>query len=292
MQIRLSWQLLAAILIFIIALLIIGRSLAGRNSRGAADATAASLETTPAEAASPVAPTPTLPTIPTATATAPAPSPTGAATSQLTATPSATATSPPPTASATPAPATVVIVAQGFGQREEQVTYGFIVANPNEHVIARDVRYQAIIYDQNGLVIGADTGSIAVIGAAQQTGAVGSVTLPDAALQAARSEIVLGGGQFLQAVPLPPFPVENISLLPGEEPVVTALVGNPYAQELSDLAVVALIFDGSNRVVGGGAGAIPFLPGNGQAAITIPVAYNGDGIGVAIYPRLPTLLAP
>jgi hypothetical protein len=121
---------------------------------------------------------------------------------------------------------------------------------------------------------------------------VGMVTLPDAALQAARSEIILGGGQFLQAVPLPPFPVENITLLPGEEPVVTALVRNPYSQELSDLAVAVLIFDSSNRVIGGGAGAIPFLPGDGQAAITIPVQYDGDGIGVAVYPRLPTLLAP
>jgi hypothetical protein len=291
MQIRLSWQLLGAILIFIIALVMIGRFLAGRNGPAAAEATAVGLAVTaPAVATSAV--TPTERPEPTAAPTAPAPNSTATsvATSQATATPATIATSSPP--AATPAPAAVVIVAQGFVQRDEQVTYGFIVANPNENLITRDLRYQAVIYDQNGLVIGADTGAIPVLGAAQQTGAVGMVTLPDAALQAARSEIILGGGQFLQAVPLPPFPVENITLLPGEEPVVTALVRNPYSQELSDLAVAVLIFDSSNRVIGGGAGAIPFLPGDGQAAITIPVQYDGDGIGVAVYPRLPTLLAP
>lgn len=299
MQIRLSWQLLGAILIFLIALVIIGRSMVGRGQGGSApSAEFATPEVAIATATAAVPATAPIPTNTIAVTLTPEPSPTAAITAtppaQPTASASPTSTTPPsplpPTA--TPTPEAVGVVVQGFAQSGAEIVYGFVVVNPNPDLIARDLRYQTAVFDQDGRVLGTDTGTIEVIGPAQQTAAVGAVTLPEEGLQVARAEIILGGAEFVQAVPMPPFGVENLALIPGDPDRVTAIVRNPYSQNIEDLRVVALVFDENDQVAGGGAATIAFLLAGGQAAAEVPVVYSGTAQSIGLYPRPATLLSP
>ncbi|NTU78201.1 MAG: hypothetical protein HGA45_02160 [Chloroflexales bacterium] len=311
MQIRLSWQMLAAVLIFLVALFIVGRSITrlvtGPGQASGAVATAAPahdalpsavpLSPTGSPAVSPSASPTALPASPTALPASPtalptpAPSPTSPEPTATVAAPPTATPALPPSPVPTAAPAAVRVVAQGFAQAEANVTYAFTIQNPNPDLIARDTRYQIVAYDGSGIVLRTDSGLIAIIGAGQQTGVVGELTL-SAGRQVARIEVVLGRGLFVQAVPLPPISAENVAIVPGEIPVVTGILRSPYQQDLEDLAVVAILYDAGGSIIGGGSATVPFLPGLGQAAAEVPVHYAGEPAGIELYPQISTLLSP
>lgn len=307
MQIRFSWQFLAALTIFLVALLVVGRILLRLTAAPAlppliaADAPATA--NTSAAATASVATAPPTATgaslAPSSTATAklaPTPSETLAPTLAFTLAPTATreptATPQPTTApTATPAPQALRVVAQGFAQVGATATYAFTLVNPNPDLIARDTRFQVVAYDSAGIVLRTDAGVIALVGPGTQTGAAGGLSLPEG-LQVARVEVLLSRSLFVQAVPIPTIGVENIALVEGERPAVTGIVRNPYSQDLENLTMVAIAYDAAGAISGGGSSSIIFIPAGGQAAAEVPVMIGGTPNRVELYPRLDLLLAP
>lgn len=300
MQIRISWQALAAALIFLAALAVAGRVLLGRVQPAGPGPTPQALTTVaPAPTVEQPAPTmeqptPTVaPPAPSVAAAPPSPTPRASAPLPSAALPPTPAPTVAPTAGAppTPTPEPVAVVARGFAQQEGEVTYGFTARNPNPELIARDTRYQLIAYSEAGAVLRTDSGTIALIGPGEQTGVAGALTLAGGQ-QVARVEVVIGGALFVQAVPQPPLVVENLAFVAGEAPAVTGIVRNPYPQDLEDLPVVALVYDQRGAIIGGGAAALPFVPAGGQAAAEVPVQFAGEPSAVELYPRPSDLLTP
>lgn len=309
MRIRLSWQLLLAGVFFLVALALLGSSLprlvgARRPPEGSvASAEAASLDAffaTNTAAALPTA-VPTVTLAPTASATAtlrptrtlvPLPlTATASPSPTATAVPEPTATQEPfvpPTREPTPVPQALRVVAVGFGQRENQVSYGFVVINPNGELLVRETRYLVAVYDEAGTVLRTDTDVIGLLGPGQQLGRGKALSIA-ADTRAARVEVQLREGLYAQASgQVPQLPIVNPAFVPDETPRITGIVQNPLSGDLLDLPVVAIAYE-NDQIVGGGSVVVPFIAAQGQTAVDVPIATSKTPTHVEIYPQLDLL---
>jgi hypothetical protein len=196
-----------------------------------------------------------------------------------------------PSITPTPSPEAVAVTRQGFVQIAGRLSYAFIVRNPNAELIARDLPFQLIVYDQSGIVLRTDTGAVPVVLAGGETSTAQAIDLP-AGLQAARIEVLLGDALFVRSVPQPTISFENIAFVPGDPARITGLVRNPLQASLQGLSVVALAFDAGGQIIGSGAAEVPFIPAAGQAAAEVTVAVAGDVASVGLFARPTDLLAP
>ena len=309
MQVRLSWQILAAILIFILAICVLGRLLIGAFTGSkqptpisvttvtlviapsptlVLGTTATAPQASPAPQANPAMATPSAAPTPSATTPSVTPTPTPSVTS--TPTPSMT---PTPTPTATPTPETLHVVATGFAQSSGVLAYAFTVINPNPNLMVRDTRYQMVAYDAGGIVIKTGTGTIGLLGPSGQTGVAAFLQLADGdGRRAVRVEVIIGGGLFLQPTDLLPITSENLAFVPGDKPLATGLLRNPYSRDLQDLPVAAILYAADDTIIGGGSATVPFILAGGQAAAEVPVLASGEPTRVEIYPRLDKLMTP
>lgn len=187
----------------------------------------------------------------------------------------------PPTREPTPMPNSLVISAQGFGQRAGLVSYAFVVENPNPGLVAQSVRYQVAVYDASGIVLSTDTDTIAQIGPGQRMGVAKELTLASN-LIVSRIEVLLRPGQFVQGQPLQMLQVSNAAFVEGNPPNLTGLLNNPFTRDLGDLEVIGIAYDDVG-VVGGGSVILPFVPANGQAPVSIPIATSQQATRVEFY---------
>jgi hypothetical protein len=304
MRIHISWKALLAVLLFLMSLGLLLRSasrLWTSEAHTVMTATSTAAQNTLQTGMAATAPTVTvlasatgLPLPGATTAAPPSLSGTPAATSAITGTPapSPQPTLPPPsptpiqppTREPTPAPDPLTVVAQGFGQRDSAASYAFVVSNPNPDLLAQNVRYQVAAYNADGVVLLADTDSIAQIGPGQRMGVAKQVNLP-ANLTVSRIEVLIRPGQFVQAPPLQELPVSNVAFIQGDPPLITGILSNPLNRDLANIRVVGIAYD-TVGIIGGGATEVPFAPARGQAPISIPVSTSQTAIRVEFFAQV------
>lgn len=304
MRIHISWKALLAVILFLMALGLLLRSASRLWTSEAHTAVTASPVTSQNTAQTRVAETAPTVTVPATATRLPSPIATGAATPTLSGAPAATsaitgapAPSPqptlpppsptpiqPPTREPTPAPNPLTVVAQGFGQRNGAASYAFVVSNPNPDLLAQNVRYQVAAYNADGVVLLADTDSIAQIGPGQRMGVAKQVNLP-ANLTVSRIEVLIRPGQFVQAPPLQELPVSNVAFIQGDPPLITGILSNPLNRDLANIRVVGIAYDNVG-VIGGGATEVPFAPARGQAPISIPVSTSQTATRVEFFAQV------
>lgn len=297
MRIHISWAALLAAIIFLIALALLARTAlsfltpnqpataaasptpaspasptlnAASDKATAAPTTGTPSRPSPSPSPAPVTPEPTTTSLPTGTATPPT-------------TPQPPTFTPvqPPTRAPTPTPVPLTVTAQGFGQRGNQVSYAFVVNNPNPDLLAQNVRYQAAAFDAAGIVLLTDTSTIPQIGPGQQMGVSKTVAIP-AGLTVARIEVLLQTGQFVQAPPLEMLQVSNIAFVVSDPPYVTGLLMNHLNRNLADLPVVGIAYD-DGGIIGGGATVLPFAPAGAQVPISLPIVTDRQATRVEFY---------
>lgn len=305
MQIHISWKTLIAVLIFALGLVLVFRlSVARLSPTPPAVAEAPSATTQAADGATPVGANVTPSAAPQATTAVPPqvtstpsnePTPTATATaapSAAAATPTAAPTQPPPTPTLappptrvpTPVPAQLSLLEQGFGQRAGLMSYAFVVTNPNPELLAQDVRYQIAAYDANGVVLATDTDTIAQIGPGQTLGIAKDLQLAST-LTVDRIDVLLRPSQFVRSPPLTTLNVSNAAFVDGDPPNATGIITNSFDRDLVDIAVVGIAYD-ENGIIGGGRGAVPFVPSQGQAAVSVPIATSLTATRVAFWVQL------
>lgn len=311
MQIHISWKTLIAALIFIfgIALLLrvsinllsppaqqatsltptitaITPSVAGGTGTEvsatlvpAASSTADTNAPTQTASPTPEPPTPTL-------AAEPTPAPTLAAepTPAPTLPPPTETPAPPPTRMPTPAPAQLRILDQGFGQGSAQMSYAFVVSNPNPDLLAQAVRYQVAVYDADGVVLATDTDTIAQIGPGQDLGIAKELRMASD-LVVARVEVLLRPGQFVRSPPIETLMVSNPAFVVGNPPNLTGIINNTLGRDLIDVTVFGIAYD-DQGIIGGGNSVVPFIPAQGQAAVSVPVETSLNTTRVAFWVNL------
>jgi hypothetical protein len=306
MQIRLSWQVLLAILIFCSAVIVLGFTLTRRlnthdvgiagsqsaqtvlvgtstdgNSTSQASGTPSQQPQTATSAPATATPKPSSTATPTNTAT-PTVEPSATPTSTIMPTPTSFVL---PTREPTPAPQRLVVDRQGFGQRDDQMSFAFTVANPNPNLLARNTLYQVAIYDAAGTVLRTDGGVIAVIGPGRRSAVADVISIPTGST-VSRIEVQLRDGAFATTTEQPlDLPVDNLAFIQGDIPRITGVAKNPLNFDIANLAFVGIAYD-RDVIIGGGTAIVPFIAPQGQAAIDIPIATSGTPDHVEIYPLL------
>jgi hypothetical protein len=315
MHIRLSWQRLIALLLFLAALVVLVLPLVVPRARSrpseeqpaqgptSGDAlvqgffetsTAKAMPTLPPTATAmpmeqptfTLVPIPTLAPIPTTDSAASQPTAAPAATQGVEAAPP-TEEPLPTTAAPTAVPELLRLLTVGFGQQKDYMSYAFVVENPNAGLLTRDTLYQMAAYDEAGTVLRTESSFIDLVYPGQQVVVAKVLTMPPE-VQVARVEIQFRQRTFAEATGvIPQLEILSPAFIPNPEefPRITGVIRNTLSEDLSDLPVVGIAFDG-DEVIGGGATVISFIPAQGEAAVSIPIATSRTATRVVIFPRL------
>ncbi len=100
----------------------------------------------------------------------------------------------------------------------------------------------------------------------------------------ARADFQVLAGLYEAAAPVPFFTSQNITFMDDTySPKVTGEIVSPYPNDLTNLHVCAIIYDLAGEIIGGGYTYLDFVPGNGKAAVEIPVSVAGVVAKVEIY---------
>ena len=196
---------------------------------------------------------------------------------------------PKPTATSEAAKQKLNIQSVGFGQRERNVGFGFIVENPNPSYALENSQYQAAIYDAAGTVIKTESGYLQVVLPSQTLGVAGTAFLSEGA-KAAKVEVQLNAKNYVASEALPTFTVEKIDYQDDKfTPKVTAVIKNPYKTDVDNLRVNVIAFDAAGKIVGGGFTYQNFILANGQTGTSVSVVADSKPAKVDVYPTLSSL---
>lgn len=242
-----------------------GASLACGSSR--ADELASALPPTEASGAEPTQPKTPKPTEPRST---PRPTQTKAPTE-----PPATATEPVQG---------LELGAQGFGQDDRQLGYGFLVTNPNTGVAIERTQYQVAAYDAEGVVLETDSGYIDVVFPGQTVGIGGTMFL-DEGVTVAKIEAQVSEGDAEASDLTTTFEVSQVAHAKGDYfETARGVIGNPFTQDVSQLRVSAVAFDASGAVIGGGFSFLNFVQAGTTTGVEFSMNSAGDVARVELYP--------
>ena len=65
--------------------------------------------------------------------------------------------------------------------------------------------------------------------------------------------------------------------------VVTAVIRNPYDQNIENLHAIAVLYDEEGKIIGGGDWYLEFLPAQGEASIAVEVAASAAPATIELY---------
>lgn len=165
--------------------------------------------------------------------------------------------------------ANLELLKQGFGQGDSEIGFGMLIENPNDALAVEDSQYHVTAYSEDGAVIGVDEGYINVILPGQSLG-VGGDLFVRRGIQAARVDIQIKAGDFVDSERIPAFSAENISYQAGAySPSVTGQIISPYAKDITDLRVSAIAYNDAQEIIGGGFTYLDFVPALGKAAVEV-----------------------
>lgn len=213
--------------------------------------------------------------------------PTAARPATVAATPTQPAPETPrPTATPLSRPEPLRILAQGFVQDGSTLGLAFIVENPNPRFAFEHTQYQAAAYDANGTVLGTASGYLTLILPGQRLGFADTTWLEEGA-RAARVEVQLLAGDPVLSDPIPDFTVEHATFINGEfSDTATGLVHSPYAVDLRDVRVSAVLYDAEDQIVGAGYTYVNFVPANQSMGVAVSVVAPRNVARVELYPAV------
>lgn len=191
---------------------------------------------------------------------------------------------PEPLPTATPVPEPVAVIQQGFGQQDRGLGYGFVIENPNPTLAVDTLPYEVAFFDEEGALVGTDTGYVQRLLPDQTLGVAGTTGL-DEGVTVAAVEVRLREGAFVAVEPQPGFAAEQVVFEDG--PYVdraTGVVLNPYPYALTDVRVSALVTNDDGTIIGGGFTYLNFIPAESATGVHMSLTKDGEVAGAALYP--------
>jgi len=192
----------------------------------------------------------------------------------------------PPAPSATPLPEaeSIQVVAQGFGQDQQEVGFAFLVENPNAELAFESAQYQVAVYDDADTVLDTDSGYIEVILPGQTLGVAGTMWL-DEGVTVSKLEVQLLQGDPVPTEPISTFAVEFGTYYVGEySDTATGVINSPYGSDLQNIHVSAVVYNEAGEIVGGGYTYLNFVLANGSTGAEVSVVASEDAATVELYP--------
>ena len=211
-------------------------------------------------------------------------------TAEATVTPTVTPTKEPTPseqpATAAPAVQAIVLGAQGFGQNGQELAYAFLVENPNQGTAINTTEYQVAFYNAAGTVVGTDTGYINQLLPGQTLGLSGWMTL-DEGITVDSVQIQLDAGFPESSDLTTTFTTDRISYYPNEfYSTATGVITNPFAFDITDLRVSAIVYNAAGEIIGGGFTYLGFILANASTGVEVFVTSAGEVDHIDLYPTL------
>lgn len=186
-------------------------------------------------------------------------------------------------------PEDLVIIAQGFGQDEQEVGYGFILENPNQNLAFENSKYQIAAYDSNDTVVETESSYIELILPGQKLGIGGSIYL-DEGVTVAKIVVQINAGDAEVVEETPIFTTDHIVYREGDwYSRVIGIINNPFDIAVADLRVSAVAYNTAGEIIGGGFTFLNFVSPLGKTGVELSVTSAGDVASVELYPVLSSL---
>ena len=164
------------------------------------------------------------------------------------------------------------LVAQGEVKNDNDYVVGFIVENTDPKLPILSGTYQVAAYDEAGNVLDVDSSYLPLIFPASRTAMSVDLRLPDGTTPARVDIQVSTDAPKAGKVAVSPFTVLQADYLPGSySNKVTGTIQSAYGEELTYVAVTAILYNEAGEIIGSGRSYIDKLPANGQGQVEISV---------------------
>jgi hypothetical protein len=167
-----------------------------------------------------------------------------------------------------------LLVDHGFGQEARSLVWAGIVKNPSDLQAVKDWQLTLTVYDAGGRVLAARRARGGWLLPGQEQGLVEGLTLPDG-VQVSSVQVDMVPLTFVHsrdAADKPVFETEDVILESDPRfPKVHGRIVNPADRDLTNVKVVAVLYDEADAIVGGGMAYVEFVPAQGKAAVSVRV---------------------
>jgi len=177
----------------------------------------------------------------------------------------------------------LVLGQQGFGQRDDQLGYAFLLENPNDTLVVREIYYHVTAYSAAGEVLATDAGRLEIVLPGEKLGIGGSLPL-EGEERIARVEALVLPRKYQLSASVPPFRVVDAVYQDDEaQPRATGRLINPYPQRVMQLHLSAVAYDAVGNIIGGGHTALEAVPAQGEVTAEVPIVVSAAPARVEIY---------
>jgi hypothetical protein len=184
---------------------------------------------------------------------------------------------------AQPTPEGPVLVFSGYGQERTSVAVAYIVENVNPDFLFRAVPVQVSVFNSAGSVIGADSDSVSRLYPAAKMANISRVRIPEGET-AARVELTIGKGRAMRSAVQSGFEITDIVYRAERNSRrATGLVTSSFPQSITEVRVVAVAFDASGSIIGGGSRFVGIVPGGGSAATDVDLTISAEPAWIEMY---------
>ncbi len=183
----------------------------------------------------------------------------------------------------------LTLLRYGYGQDERQYGFGLVLQNSNGNYSVESSEYNITAYASDGHVLGVEEGNVEVVLPSQTLGIADTGFLAGSD-PIARMNVQIQTGKLVSSEALPIFTAENISYQPDQFfSKLTGQIVNPYARDVSNLRVSAILYDSAGNIIGGGFTYLDFVPASGRAAAEVSVTSTGQPSGAELYATVSAL---
>jgi hypothetical protein len=181
-------------------------------------------------------------------------------------------------------------LSQDFVQSGREVTVIFFTENSDEKQAIEDSIYQVAVFDEEGIVLGHDSGYINIVLPGEKLAHSATLYIPEGTISSTVEVQLLSGDPHDTSISGTPFLTESLQFIPDQYyPKITGIVKNGINRDISDLRITAVAYDEAENVIGGGFTYLDFLPASGQAAVEVSTKVSANPAKVEIYPTLSSL---
>jgi hypothetical protein len=177
----------------------------------------------------------------------------------------------------------------GFTQTEGDFVYfGFVAENLNLTNMMDSPKYHLTTYDVDGAVLDVAEGRLRDLLPGQRLGHSSFFTVDDGE-RAARMELRVLALELEAEPEFPlPFTTDDVTLDIGDfTSTVTGFVINPYDRNVTDLDVVAILYDEAGNIVGSGSKFLDLAAANGRSEVEVTIwELGGMPASVELYATL------
>ncbi len=182
----------------------------------------------------------------------------------------------------------LAVTKSGFGQDGRDIGFGFIIQNPNISHAFESTRYQVALYDAAGVVVDTESGFVEIVLPGQSLGVAGRTFL-DEGITATRIEVQLqsDNSDAVASEQIPTFQVNSATYIPDDiTPLATGQISSPYDQDLENVRVSFISYDGNGAINGGGFTFTNFILARSSTGVHTSITTSGEPTNIELYPSI------